>query len=319
MGIAFIVIAGIIVLSNFTFLSAEVIWAAAFLVIGMLLYLGYIPGSKKPDSGDPVESKEGVQQMTTTTDDATTRELLDTPAGDSPAGGSVTPPPVPTPTPTPPKPPRPREQSILGRVTIGVVLLGLGTLAILDNIESIPIEAQPRHYLALAVVIIGVGLMVGGFAGRARWLIIVSAVLVPTLLFSPAFEYDWEGSTFDLNVRPLTFEEVANEYAIDLGELVIDLRQLPWDGQELELEAAVDAGNMEIYLPDGVGLVGEASVDVGRVSAVDRTFGSGAQEQVSAGLGEPSLTFEDPGELGTVILDAHVDLGNIEIRSLETP
>jgi hypothetical protein len=36
-------------------------------------------------------------------------------------------------------------------------------------------------------------------------------------------------------------------------------------------------------------------------------------------LGEPSLTFEDPGELGTVILDAHVDLGNIEIRTLETP
>lgn len=318
-GIALIVIAGIIVLANFTFLSGEVIWAAALLVIGLLLYLGYIPGNQVSESGDSVESKEGVQRMTTTTEDTTSTELLDTPAGDSPAGGSATPPPAPTPTPTPPKPPSPRERSILGRLTIGIVLVGLGTLAILDNIDSIPIQAEPRHYLALAVTIIGVGLMVGGFMGRARWLIIVSAILVPTLLFSPAFEYDWQERNFNLDVRPTTFAAVEDSYAIDLGELVIDLRQLPWDGEELDLEAAVDAGNMRIYLPDGVGLIGEASVDVGRVSSEDRAGTSQRNDQVSAGLGQPTLTFDDPGEAGTVILDAHVDLGNIEIRRLETP
>jgi phage shock protein PspC (stress-responsive transcriptional regulator) len=318
-GVAFIVIAGIIVLSNFTFLSGEVIWAAAFLVVGLLLYLGYIPGGQESENGKSAESKEGVQRMTTTTDDTNTRELIDTPAGDSPAGGSVTPPPVPSPTPTPPSPPKPREHSILGRLTIGFVLLGLGILAILDNIDSIPIDAEPRHYLALAVTIIGIGLIVGGFAGRARWLIIVSAILVPTLLFSPVFEYDWEERNFDLEVRPSTFAEVDDEYAIDLGEMVIDLRRLPWNGQELDLEAAIDAGNLEIYLPDGVGLIGEASVDVGRVSTFDSSGLSQNRERVSAGLGQPSLTFDEPGELGTVILDAHVDLGNIEIQRMETP
>jgi len=120
-------------------------------------------------------------------------------------------------------------------------------------------------------------------------------------------------------VRPETFAEVADEYAIDLGEMVIDLRELPWDGRELELEAAIDAGNLEIYLPQGVGLIGEASVDVGRVSSVDMSGLRQNGERVSAGLGEPSLTFDEPGELGTVILDAHVDLGNIEIQRLETP
>ncbi|HEX6220041.1 MAG TPA: PspC domain-containing protein [Acidimicrobiia bacterium] len=318
-GIGLIVVAGIIVLSNFTILAGEVIWAAAFLVVGLLLYLGYIPGAPRTEMSESAESKEGVQRMTTT-DTTTTKELVDEPTGDSPAGGSATPPPKPTPTPTPPRLPEPREQSILGRLTIGSVLLGLGTLAVLDNIESIPIEAEPRHYLALAVTILGVGLMVGGFAGRARWLIIVSAILVPTLLFSPAFEYDWEAGNFDLDATPLTFAEVEDEYVIDIGELVIDLRQLPWDGRELELGAAVDAGNLEIYLPEGVGLIGEASVDVGRVSSVDRGGVSQNTERVSAGLGEPSLTFDEPGDLGTVNLDAHVDVGNIEIHQrLETP
>lgn len=305
-GIGLIVLAGIIVLSNFTFLSGEVIWAAAFLVIGLLLYLGFIPGEPSSEDHDPVESKEGVQRMTTTTDGTTATELIDTPSGDSPAGGSGTPPPTPTPTPTPPSPPKPREQSILGRLTMGVVLLGLGTLAILDNIDSIPIDAEPRHYMALAVTIVGVGLIVGGFVGRARWLIIVSAILVPTLLFSPAFEYDWEARNFDLEATPLTFAEVEDEYAIDIGEMVIDLRELPWSGQELRLEAAVDAGNLEIYLPEGVGLIGEASVDVGRVSEPG--------ERSTAGLGDPTLTWDEPGDLGTVVLDAHVDVGNIEIR-----
>jgi hypothetical protein len=34
----------------------------------------------------------------------------------------------------------------------------------------------------------------------------------------------------------------------------------------------------------------------------------------SSGLGSPGLTFDNPGPRGTVDLDAHVDLGNIDIR-----
>lgn len=194
---------------------------------------------------------------------------------------------------------------MLGRLTIGVMLLGLGALALLDNIDAVPIDADPRHYLALAVTVLGVGLLVGSFAGRARWLILVGVILVPTLIFSPAFEYDWEARNFDLEDTPITFADVEAEYAIDIGEMVIDLRELPWDGEEIRIEAAVDAGNLRIYIPEGVGIVGEASVDVGRVAEPGRSTG---------GLGDPTLTWDSEGALGTVLLDAHVDIGNIDIR-----
>lgn len=304
-GIGLMVIAGIIVLSNFTILSGEVVWAAALLVVGLLLYLGYLPGGT-PKDAQPAESKEGVQRMTPA--DTITAETKEAPSGDSPAGGS-TPPPTPTP-PPPPTPPdlppaKPRESSMLGRLTIGVMLLGLGALALLDNIDAVPIDADPRHYLALAVTVLGVGLLVGSFAGRARWLILVGVILVPTLIFSPAFEYDWEARNFDLEDTPITFADVEAEYAIDIGEMVIDLRELPWDGEEIRIEAAVDAGNLRIYIPEGVGIVGEASVDVGRVAEPGRSSG---------GLGDPTLTWDSEGALGTVLLDAHVDIGNIDIR-----
>ncbi len=300
-GIGLIVIAAIVILSNFTILSGEVVWAGALLAVGLLLYLGYFPsGSKK---AEVIESKEGVQQMTTT--DTTTRNMVEGPSGDSPAGGSTTPPAVPTPTPPDLPPAKPKEHSILGRLTLGVMAIGLGVLALLDNIQGVPIDPEPYHYLALAVTILGAGLLVGSILGRARWLILVGLILVPTLMFSSIWEWNLDSRDFDLRTTPLTFAEVGGDYGIDVGNLQIDLTELPWDGEEISIDAGVDAGNMVIVLPDGVGIVGTATVDIGRVSEAGRS---------SSGLGDPHLDWDEPGEDGTVFLDAHVDMGNIEIQ-----
>jgi phage shock protein PspC (stress-responsive transcriptional regulator) len=302
LGVALIVVAGVIILDNFTFLRGDVVWALAFLVVGLLLYLGYIPsrtgGATSEESSS--EPKEGVQQMTTTE----TPQTVETPSGDSPAGGAATPPTIPTPTPPDVPPSKPKERSILGRLTMGVVLLGMGVLAILDNIDALAIDAHPRHYLAVAVAIVGIGLLVGSVVGRARWLILVGAILVPTLLFSPVFEYDWNSSEVDHLQIPATFEQLRGSYDVEVGSLIIDLRNLPWDGEEVVLNASVDAGNLEIFIPDDVGVIGQAAVDVGRVAAPGR---------VNAGIGDRRLDFEDPGENGTVLLDAEVNIGNIEI------
>jgi hypothetical protein len=187
------------------------------------------------------------------------------------------------------------------------MLVGLGVLAILDNIPAIALEPQPRHYMALAVTILGLGLIVGGFIGRARWLILLGVVLVPTMLFSPVFEYDWNTESFDRTVAPDTFAELENSYSLDVGTLVIDLSELPWDGEVVELDVRVDAGNIEILIPDEVGVVGEATVDVGRVAGLGRE---------SSGLGNPTIELDEPGALGTVELDAAVDVGNIEISEV---
>lgn len=303
LGVGLMVVAGIIILSNFTFLAGEVVWALAFLVVGLLLYLGYIPTTGSQDSHGPSDGNEGVRQLTSTTE-GSSNTIVDTPSGDSPAGGFTPPPATATPTPPDLPPARPREKSILGRVTIGVMLVGMGVLAVLDNVDALPIEADPRHYLALAVTILGVGLLVGSIAGRARWLILVGAILVPTLMFSPVFEYR-DSRGFDFHSRPTTFAGVEPSYDVSIGAMVIDLTGLPWRGEELEIDASIDAGNLEIYIPDGVGIVGGASVDIGRVSGPGGATG---------GLGDPHLDWNEPGETGTILLDAHVSLGNIDIR-----
>lgn len=301
LGIVLITLAALIVLGNFSFFSGEVLVAVALLAIGVLMYTGHIPGPRASNpEGSGTDDKEGVQQMTTT------RTVVpETATGDSPAGGSTPPPAQPTPTPPDLPPAKPRDKSILGRLTVGVLLLGLGVLAMLDNIDGISIDAEPRHYMALAVTILGAGLLVGSVAGRARWLIVVGAILVPTLMFSPAFEYDWNRDEFDLVTRPTTFADLENTYSIDVGRLEIDLSRLPWDGQEVVLNADVDLGELVIRIPDDVGIVGQADLNIGSVNTSDRA---------NAGLGDPRIDFNESGPLGTVMLDAHVDIGNIEIR-----
>ncbi|HEU5111802.1 MAG TPA: PspC domain-containing protein [Acidimicrobiia bacterium] len=305
LGIALVFVAILILLDNFTFLSTGIVWSVGLLVVGVLLYTGDLPRLVRNQGAD---EQEGVQQMTTT--DAPVAAPMApveplAPSGPSDAGGALPPTPTPTPPVLPPPPPKPKETSYLGRITIGVVLVSLGILAILDNIPGVPIEPQPRHYIALATVIIGLGLIVGGFVGRARWLILIGALLVPTLLFSPVFEYNWNSEEFDRTVSPDEFAELEDSYSLDVGNLVIDLTDLPWDGETVDLEARVDAGNIEIWIPLGVGLEGEAMVDIGRVGAFGRE---------TSGLGNPTLQFDRPGPEGTVVLDASVDVGNIDIQ-----
>jgi len=306
-GIGLVFLAILILLDNFTFLSTGIVWSVGLLVVGVLLYTGDLPRLVRNQESD---EQEGVQQMTTIETPVAETAASETaapvaPSGPGDAGDAVPPTPTPTPPILPPPPPKPKETSYLGRITIGLVLVSLGVLAILDNIPGIPIEPQPRHYIALATVVVGLGLIVGGFIGRARWLILIGALLVPTLLFSPVFEYEWNTDEFDRTVSPDTFTELEDSYALEVGNLVIDLTDLPWDGETVDLVARVDAGNIEIWIPPGVGLEGEASVDVGHVGAFGRE---------SSGLGGPTLEFDTPGPAGTVVLDATVDLGNIDIQ-----
>ena len=300
-GIGLVLLAILILLDSFTFLSGGVIWAVGLLVIGVLLYTGDLPGLVKKKDDDDTEEP---QEMTTTETQPRVTET-DTPATGGPTGGG--PPPTPTPTPPilPPAAKKPKETSYLGRLTIGLMLLGVGVLALLDAIPAVEIYPEPRHYLALAVTILGVGLLVGTIWGRARWLIIVAVVMLPTLFFSPVFEFDWTTDTFEQTVVVTEFEDLEALYALDIADLVIDLRQLPWNDQEIDLAARVDFGNLEVIIPSDVGVTGMASVDIGRVA------GPG---QESAGFGSPNIVFDSNGPNGNVDLDLHVDVGNIEVR-----
>ena len=296
-GIALVFLAVLILLDNFTFLSGGIIWAVGLLVVGALLYTGDLPrllGKSRDRNGtEPVPAA----------DSAITAAEAETPSGSSPSDGGA--PPTPTSPIISPPTRKPKQVSFLGRLTIGLMLLGTGILAIVANTTDL-VQPEPRHYLALAVTILGLGLIVGALAGRARWLILLGVVLIPTLLFSPVFEWDWTSDNFDRTVVVESFDQLEEAYSMNVGSLVIDLTDVPWQGEEISLAARVDAGNIQVLVPHDVGITGTASVEIGRVAGPDGHSVSG--------LGDPNITFNIPGSAGNVDLDLVVDVGNIDVR-----
>jgi phage shock protein PspC (stress-responsive transcriptional regulator) len=298
-GIALIFVAILVLLDNVPLLSGGVIWAVGLLAIGLLLYSGELPRLFK-DAG----SKEGVQQMTTRTDTGTTAVSEEHVGGG--AGATTPPPPPPTPTPTPPiippaRPPKPR--SMLGRVTFGVMAIALGVLALLDNTTT-TIDPAARHYLALAMTVLGIGLITGAFIGRARWLILIGVLGLPFLFGSPALEYDFEDwNSASVYQTPTEFADLQPAYDHTIGRFVVDLRDLPWNGEEIHLDVSMSIGELRILLPDDVSVTGAADVGIGHVE-----FGS----DQSSGLG-PELALHADGSSGAIDLEATLGIGEIDI------
>ncbi len=292
-GVVLILVAVLIVLDRVTYLSGSIVWATVLLIGGVLLYRGDLAG---PRSDRPTPALSTIPA--TMAAPATQADVVEGPPSAPP---NLPEPPLTAPPPAPAGPPPPR--SMLGRVTVGIGLLVLGALAVADNLTT-RLDPQPRHYLALATVVVGAGLMVGAWAGRARWMILLGVLLVPPLLVSPMAELDWR-TNFDARVvSPATVAELHSFYDPSAARLVFDLTDIPWDGDVASFAASIGAGEIVLIVPDDVAVTGTARVGVGEIETPSGT---------RSGFGELSSALSMPGESGTIAADLSVRAGRIEV------
>jgi phage shock protein PspC (stress-responsive transcriptional regulator)/predicted membrane protein len=302
-GVGLMALAAIIVADSTRLLEADLVAAGLLILIGVLLYRGDI-GS----AGSIRESARNEEESTTMTyvpSGGPTTDTIDLSGPAQPPSPPPTPPPVPAaPLPTAPPPP-PRERSILGRLTVAVGLITLGVMAFVDNVGATEVEF--RHYTGAAMTVIGIGLLVGSVFGRARGLIVLGVILTPVLLTSPIAELDF-GDT-DVRYDVATVADIAPEYRLDVGQMVIDLTAVDFSGEEVTLDAEVGLGELVIVVPDDVAVEAYGEVAIGEVRVLGGTSG---------GLGEISLRRSAEGDNGTLTIDARVDIGRVEIGRAAT-
>ncbi|WP_279581665.1 hypothetical protein [Fodinicola feengrottensis] len=75
--------------------------------------------------------------------------------------------------PVPPKPKKPKERSALGGITFSLAVISVGLVALVQWATGLDWTA----YFAIPLAVIGAGLLVGTFLGRARWLIPIGLLL----------------------------------------------------------------------------------------------------------------------------------------------
>ena len=188
----------------------------------------------------------------------------------------------------------PRERSPLGWLTLGLALAASGLVTVLRNAGTVHLSLAQT--LAIPLTIIGVGLLVGAWVGRARWTMLLGLLLVPVVVATSAFTVPMNGTYADIHVTRAT--QVRDSYVLSGGALRLDLSSI----DPAELPAVIDvqmgAGSVEVTLPAN-GVRVEATVNIGDVH-MGRTRGG---VDVVGSLGDPNAT--------TVVV-THVDVGEVQ-------
>jgi hypothetical protein len=162
-------------------------------------------------------------------------------------------------------------------------------------------------YLAASLAVVGAGLLVGAWLGRARPLIALGSVLALALPVAQAVE-TWEPAEYALSEfawTPQSLAEIEDDYTLMLGGGVLDLREVDFTGQEAAVAVHVSFGDVQIIVPDGVAV--EATVNARFGSAtVFGTSVDGVTDDVVRVAGT------EPGS-GTLLLDLQVRFANLDV------
>jgi hypothetical protein len=160
---------------------------------------------------------------------------------------------------------RRREPATLGWLGFGLALLAVAVAAMLDNAGALQLRLV--RYPALALLVLGVGLLVGAFVGRARWLVLPGLLLVPALLAASLIRVPLEGGFDGVSVAARSPEEIAPAYRRTAGEVFLDLSRLR---ERAEVAASTGFGSVTVLVPrdarvEVAGDLGAGSVTLGRV------------------------------------------------------
>jgi phage shock protein PspC (stress-responsive transcriptional regulator) len=221
-----------------------------------------------------------------------------------PYGGPPPPPPAP---PVPPQPKPPKERSPLGQIILSLACVAVGILAAVDVATG---RVEVSAYFAAILGVIGAGLLVGAWLGRARLLIIVGLLVAAGLGISSGVEsadpIRFEGG----NVRwhPTSLDELAVRYDLGAGDAVLDLTDLDFTGQDREVTVSVSFGSLRVLLPRDVDTEVHVDMGAGDANVFGHTWG---------GFNQKTRDISDLGEDGLggghLRLNLDVKAGELEV------
>lgn len=211
--------------------------------------------------------------------------------------------------PAPPAPPQPpRGPAGAGGITIGVVLIVLGTIWLL---EALGVAVPLGTIVPILLIALGLGVAISavlgedsGLTGVAVFLGVVLAIgaLLFTVLDTPV-----RGGMGERNHAPTTATELEDSYGVLAGTVTVDLADLVLAPGTTELAVTTVLGEVEVVVPAGMAVDVDATVAGGTIDLLGTTTdGLGLSDgytsegydqadsrlrlELRAGLGEVRLT-----------------------------
>lgn len=211
---------------------------------------------------------------------------------------------------TTPSRPRRRRRSALGRLALGSAALVAGAGLLLDELGVLEVTAEVL--VAAVLVVLGSGLVVGAWWGRARWLVFPGLGLVLALASLASAPYTVAAFSDGAGARHISPEATTDlrpEYRLGFGELVLDLSDLDFGTRMRRVEARVGFGELGVVVPPDVAVEVSGRVGTGEIELFGESQG---------GLGVTAVTRRE-GDAGPLVLDLDVGFGQITVARAGTP
>ena len=287
-------------------------WALAFVAVGVALLLW-----RRDDGGPPPPGAPGPHDAPHVTPPAPESPSEDKTQDDSPDENTRTTRSLGAP-PRLPVEPIAQRRFPIGWITLGAILASAAVASGLDATGALDVSA--RWFLVFALGLATVGLVAGALYGRVRGPVSLAVVLGVALGLAWLIDVPLHGGVGDRTVRPLSTAELANEYRLGVGKLVLDLRALDLGSAERHVEAGVGVGQLVVLVPPGTETDVTGRASVGEVELyhyseggidVDTSIRDGRAILYPERRYFPSPLVSSPGHL---VLDLEVGVGKVEAR-----
>lgn len=200
-----------------------------------------------------------------------------------------------------------RPHRVLSRLVVSLAVFAVGVVALVDVAGA---HVPASVYFGVPLTVVGAGLVLGAWYGRARGLIAFGIVLGLLLAMTAAVE-TWgpNSPSRSVNWRPASVTQLATNYEINVGNAVLDLSGVEFTGQTTSVRVHVSVGNLHVLLPPTVDVEVHSRVHVGNSTVLGQEWN---------GIDQDGHTVTDEGADGPgggkLTIDASVNMGNLEVR-----
>ncbi len=209
---------------------------------------------------------------------------------------------------TPPAmPATPRRRRFpIGSITALAIAVGAAGAAAGDALGwwDVPVLGV----VVTSTIAFAAGLVISAIVNRAWFFVPIVLVLGGAASFLVVAEPSLDGGVGERTSRPTTVADAEQNHDLAIGELTLDLVDVPLDRNvPLLVTAEIGIGRLHVIVPAGATLVVTSDVGTGHVMVGDREVLAGVRQddrRTIAAVGEPT---------GTIELDLRVGIGEIDL------
>ena len=163
--------------------------------------------------------------------------------------------------------------------------------------------------LATGLAVLGLGMLVSAFAGRARWLILPAVPLAVVTAIAGAVDASgFSGGIGQARWQPATVAEAQEPFRLGIGDAELDLRDLP-PGSSADVEVSLGVGELTVIVPEEARVVLRGEVAAGEAEL----FGEQLGDDSDIDFDQTYVPDSGPSR-GVITLDVEVGLGRVEVQ-----